>query len=72
MKNKQLILMLIFMLFVPFTGSAADTPTERPQAFLPESVYEFAPVLEGTRIEHDFIIHNRGNAPLSIIKIESG
>ena len=43
-----------------------------PQAFLTESVYEFAPVVEGTKVEHAFVIQNHGDAPLLILDLKSG
>jgi hypothetical protein len=58
--------------FLPMVSPAADTPAAGPEAFLPESVYEFAPVVEGTAVTHEFILHNRGDAPLKILKLDSG
>lgn len=60
------------MLFAPVFGDAADAPIKGPSVFLPKSVHEFEPVVEGTAVTHDFIIQNRGDEPLKIIKIESG
>jgi hypothetical protein len=64
------------LLLLPGFGSAAETPAETPakapQAFLPERVYGFQPVLEGTEVVHEFILENRGEAPLNILQIKSG
>lgn len=62
--------LLIF--FTSIIGSAAETSAAGPQAFLPESIYEFTPVVEGTAVAHEFILHNRGDAPLKILKLDSG
>jgi hypothetical protein len=43
-----------------------------PQVALPEPVYEFAPVIEGYYVEHDFIVRNQGDAPLEILKVQTG
>lgn len=51
--------------------AAADAPTG-PEAVLYESIFEFKPLVEGTPVEHDFIILNRGDKPLKIVKIRSG
>lgn len=41
-------------------------------AFLPSSIYEFAPVVEGVDFIHDFIIQNKGTAPLKINRVNAG
>ena len=52
--------------------AAQSTPTqpaaaaESPKAVFPETRYEFEAVMEGTKIEHDFIIENHGSVPLVI------
>lgn len=43
-----------------------------PCAFLPADSYEFAPVVDGAVIMHDFVIQNKGDAPLRILKIKTG
>jgi hypothetical protein len=50
----------------------ADKVSEKPDAFLPESVFEFEPVLEGLKVSREFKIFNKGNATLEILKTESG
>ena len=37
-----------------------------PKAVFPELIYNFTPVYEGVAIKHDFIVANRGDAPLVI------
>jgi hypothetical protein len=39
---------------------------------LPQASYQFEPVAEGTKVVHDFILQNKGTAPLEIIKISTG
>jgi hypothetical protein len=43
-----------------------------PPVFVPETRYKFDPVLEGTEITHDFIVQNKGTAPLKIEKVRTG
>lgn len=50
----------------------AEASERGPKAYLPQSVFEFTPVVEGTEIVHEFILRNQGDAPLKILKIESG
>jgi len=40
-----------------------------PQALFPQSKFNFDPVYEGTEIKHDFVVENKGDAPLVITKI---
>jgi hypothetical protein len=41
-----------------------------PKAVFPQTKFEFAPVFEGKDITHDFIVENKGAAPLVINKIK--
>jgi hypothetical protein len=43
-----------------------------PAAVVTSPIYRFDPVIEGTEIEHAFVIRNNGTAPLEIIKVETG
>jgi hypothetical protein len=43
-----------------------------PIAFFPETIYKFAPVIDGTNVIHDFVIQNKGNAPLDISSVRTG
>ena len=40
--------------------------------FFPESQYEFSPVLDGTKVVHDFVIQNKGNATLTVDRVKTG
>jgi len=51
---------------------SAEASGTGPKAYLPENVFEFKPVVEGAEIVHEFILRNQGDAPLKILKIESG
>jgi hypothetical protein len=42
-----------------------------PLAHLPALRYEFAPVLEGREVTHDFVIQNKGSATLEIQKVKT-
>ncbi len=56
------------------TASAEDVPTteQSPSAFLPETRYTFESTPEGTELTHDFVVQNRGSAPLIIEKVKTG
>ncbi len=50
------------------TGQKKDVPS----AFPVEKEYKFQSVPDGTEIVHDFVIENRGNALLKIVKVKAG
>lgn len=43
-----------------------------PQAFLPETHFEFPSVFEGQEVYHEFVIRNKGDAPLDIRDVRTG
>ncbi len=45
----------------PFAGG--------PSVFFPSTSYKFDQVLEGAKIEHAFVVENRGKAPLRIGRV---
>ena len=40
--------------------------------FFPQTRYEFSPVLDGSRVVHDFVIQNKGTATLNVERVETG
>ncbi len=42
-----------------------------PSAHFPQTHYQFTSVPEGTEITHDFVIQNRGDAPLVIKNVKT-
>lgn len=55
------------------TARAEGEPT--PVAAVPEAhwlqtTHEFAPLMEGADIKHDFIVENKGQGPLAIHKVQ--
>ena len=64
-------LIVLSLLLAP-VWSAADPATRGPEAFLPESLFEFGAVVEGVPILYDFILHNRGDEDLNILDIKTG
>ncbi len=42
-----------------------------PLAYLPALRYEFKPVMEGREVIHDFVVQNKGSAPLEIQKVKT-
>lgn len=43
-----------------------------PAVVVPEAVYTFPRVVDGTQVVHDFILKNRGSATLKIQSVKTG
>lgn len=54
------------------TCGLAQQTQQTPSAFIQNSRYTFSPVLDGTEITHDFVVQNKGDAPLAIEKVRPG
>ena len=73
MKLKILGIVLGYMIFfIIYPVAAKNSAEKRPLAVIPEQTYEFVPVVEGSLVTHDFIIQNKGTAPLVIEKVKTG
>ena len=75
MKKKTVFLFFLACCILFFATSSPGSENITPNAssvLVPESRYEFAPVLDGTEITHDFIVQNRGTAPVTIEKVTTG
>jgi hypothetical protein len=75
MKKKTLLLFFLACCVLFFESASLGTENKTlnvPSVFIPKSRYEFDPVLDGTEITHDFIVQNRGTAPLTIEKVRTG
>jgi hypothetical protein len=47
-------------------------PGGRPIAIFDEYAYTFPAVMEGEEVKHDFVVRNKGDAPLIIDKVSAG
>ena len=75
MKKKTLFLFFLASCILLFETASLGTENKTrdlPSVFVPESRFQFAPVLDGTEITHDFIVQNKGIAPLTIEKVRTG
>jgi hypothetical protein len=77
-KSIPVIIALSALLFLPlglYTAEGqSDQPTtseKTPSAFVPVSSWEFNQVVDGKKVVHDFVIQNKGNAPLNISKVKT-
>ena len=53
-------------------GDPAPDSEKTPSIFLPVSQWEFDPVVDGSAVVHDFVVQNKGDAPLNISKVKTG
>jgi len=76
--NMKLKLIFIFfaaiciMSFNSGAFGASKQTSPSPSVVVPESRYTFPTVIDGTEVTHDFIIQNKGDAPLAIEKVKTG
>jgi hypothetical protein len=75
MKQKTLFVFVLTCCILFFQNGSFGTEKNTldvPPVFVPETRYKFGPVLEGTEITHDFIVQNKGSAPLKIETVRTG
>ncbi|MBW1989400.1 MAG: DUF1573 domain-containing protein [Deltaproteobacteria bacterium] len=65
----SLVLAVVFLAVAP--AHAAEEGQSAPDAYFPETSYEFSPVVEGSVVVHEFVIKNRGTQPLAILDVKS-
>lgn len=71
-RNLGISLFVCCILWLPVVSFSAENDQKSPDAFFPEVRYEFASVAEGKEVTHDFIVQNKGTAPLLIEKVRTG
>lgn len=68
----SLVFVFSVLCFATNSPGVDDESLKSPSAFLPAEEFEFEPVVDGVEITHDFIVQNRGAAPLIIEKVKAG
>jgi len=61
---------LFLTLFAVVCFGTQDQST--PSAVFPETSYEFSAVLDGAKVVHEFVVQNKGTAPLKVEKVKTG
>jgi len=73
MRLKAFVFTAGILFFTMFAATAFGAQEDaQPSAFFPTTSYEFSPVLDGTQVVHEFVIQNKGNAPLKIESVRTG
>jgi hypothetical protein len=75
MQSRWLVFEILLISFI-FLEQGIDTSHAQtspgPQAFLPVTHFEFPPIFEGQEVRHEFVIQNKGTAPLDITDVQTG
>ena len=79
MKRMMMVLAVSALLLAGYGPSAAQSggvPASNsekvPSISLPVTQWEFEPVVDGSAVVHDFVVQNKGDAPLNISKVRTG
>lgn len=75
MKLKFFSILLVAVCIMSFDSGAfgaSKQTSPSSSVFVPESKFTFNTVLDGNEVTHDFIIQNKGDAPLAIEKVKTG
>ena len=69
----KIIIVAMLAALIPLTGfSATENDGAEPVVYVPEPVFEFDKVVDGSEVVHDFIVQNKGDATLDITKVRPG
>ncbi len=68
----KFLLSLITVTLVATALPCRGQTISAPRMVLEETSFDFGKVDEGTVVEHDFIVVNKGNQPLEIMKVVPG
>ena len=73
MKSRITVCAWAILLLLMFTvaASAEDASPQAPQAFLPQNIWEFDTVVEGSEVVHEFAIQNKGTGDLDIARVRT-
>lgn len=72
MRKKFALLALSLSLCVTFWVGVALGGEPAPAAVVVQDTFEFPPQLDGANVVHDFVIQNKGDAPLEITDVKAG
>ena len=71
MKKKAIIFAAFLMISLLTALPGLALADQKPKAVLPEGVFNFESVWEGDTVTHDYLVKNKGDAPLEILKIDT-
>lgn len=63
---------LLAMVALSLTVGAVRPALAQPRAYLAHPVHHASGVVEGQILTHEFILENRGDAPLEVVRVDPG
>ena len=73
MKLKTVTVLPIVLFLTLFAAVCFGTQDRSaPYVFFPETSYEFPAALDGAKVEHSFVIQNKGTATLKVERVKTG
>ena len=73
-RTMSMSLSISLLVLVATANLFAETTeeTKHPKAFFPEIVHQFGQTVEGNEVSYDFVVENKGDAPLKVEKVKTG
>ena len=69
---RYLYVWTILLVLIPFAAFAQNTDNPgTPKIHVPETAFQFNSVVSGQDVIHDYILQNRGTAPLKISRVKT-
>ncbi len=73
MKVYRFIVFIFCIFFLAAFSYGSEKKAQKfPSIYMPSGTYEFKPVLEGDELRYNYIVQNKGTAPLIIEKVRAG
>jgi hypothetical protein len=70
---RKTTLAALVVLMITVGGAWANQPIQpAPKLVIDQNEFSFEPVLDGTRVNHDFVVQNKGDAVLNIANVKTG
>ncbi|MBN1907831.1 MAG: DUF1573 domain-containing protein [Deltaproteobacteria bacterium] len=69
--NISYFLYTLMIFSILLTAGVPGTTFSAPAGFVDEKLFNFGTILEGTDVPHNFIIENRGDSTLRVLKVKS-
>lgn len=71
MKFRMFVIIAIVSFLAGITIAAENNPPGTPSLSVPQPLYTFESVVDGTQVIHDFDIQNKGSETLEIKKVKT-
>jgi len=70
---KHIVGWTILIALIPLAAMGQSTGNDAsPLLYVPEPLFNFETVVSGRDVSHDYIVQNKGTAPLEISRVKTG